>query len=101
MLAPVDQVHVSIFTSDLGWMAIAGCERRLVELTFGHDSPEAAILGAGRIQPKAVVRDGQIVARQMWTLSLAFDHRVVDGAPAARFLQRIKQLVESPLLLLA
>jgi pyruvate dehydrogenase E2 component (dihydrolipoamide acetyltransferase) len=62
--------------------------------------PEAAILGAGRIQPKAVVRGDNIVARQMWTLSLAFDHRLVDGAPAARFLQRIKQLVENPHLLL-
>jgi len=62
--------------------------------------PEAAILGAGRIQPKAVVREGEIVARQMWTLSLVFDHRLVDGAPAARFLQRIKQLVENPYLLL-
>jgi pyruvate dehydrogenase E2 component (dihydrolipoamide acetyltransferase) len=48
-----------------------------------------------------VIRDGQVVARQMWALSLAFDHRVVDGAPAARFLQRIKQLVENPYLLLA
>ena len=62
--------------------------------------PEAAILGAGRIQTKAVVREGQIVARQMWTLSLTFDHRLVDGAPAARFLQHIKQLIENPLLLL-
>jgi pyruvate dehydrogenase E2 component (dihydrolipoamide acetyltransferase) len=62
--------------------------------------PEAAILGVGRIQAKAVVRDGQIVARQMWTMSLAFDHRLVDGAPAARFLQRIKGLIESPYLLL-
>jgi pyruvate dehydrogenase E2 component (dihydrolipoamide acetyltransferase) len=62
--------------------------------------PEAAILGAGRIQPQAVVRDGQIVARHMWTLSLVFDHRLVDGAPAARFLQRIKQFIENPYLLL-
>jgi len=62
--------------------------------------PEAAILGVGRIQPKPVVREGEIVVRQMWTLSLVFDHRVVDGAPAARFLQRIKQLVENPYLLL-
>jgi pyruvate dehydrogenase E2 component (dihydrolipoamide acetyltransferase) len=62
--------------------------------------PEAAILGAGRIQAKAVVRDGEIVARQMWTLSLSFDHRLVDGAPAARFLQRIKKLIENPYLLL-
>jgi pyruvate dehydrogenase E2 component (dihydrolipoamide acetyltransferase) len=62
--------------------------------------PETAILGAGRIQARPVVRDDQIVARQMWTLSLAFDHRLVDGAPAARFLQRIKNLVENPFLLL-
>lgn len=62
--------------------------------------PEAAILGVGRIQPKPVVRDGEIVARKMWTLSLVFDHRLVDGAPAARFLQRIKQMVENPFLLL-
>jgi pyruvate dehydrogenase E2 component (dihydrolipoamide acetyltransferase) len=62
--------------------------------------PEAAILGVGRIQPKPVVRDGNIVARDMWTLSLTFDHRLVDGAPAARFLQHIKQLIENPYLLL-
>ncbi len=62
--------------------------------------PEAAILGVGRIQPKPVVKDGAIVVRQMWTLSLVFDHRLVDGAPAARFLQRIKHLVENPYLLL-
>jgi len=62
--------------------------------------PEAAILGAGRIKPQPVVRDGEIVIRQMWVLSLVFDHRLVDGAPAARFLQRIKHLVENPFLLL-
>jgi pyruvate dehydrogenase E2 component (dihydrolipoamide acetyltransferase) len=62
--------------------------------------PEAAILGAGRIQPKPVIHGGQIVARQMWTLSLTFDHRLVDGAPAARFLQRIKKVIECPVLLL-
>jgi len=61
--------------------------------------PEAAILGAGRIQPKPVVRGDEIVVRQMWTLSLVFDHRLVDGAPAARFLQRVKQLVENPYLM--
>ncbi len=62
--------------------------------------PEAAILGVGRIQAKPVVREGQVVVAQMMTLSLAFDHRLVDGAPAARFLQRIKQFVENPYLLL-
>lgn len=63
--------------------------------------PEAAILGVGRIAPKPVVRDGQIVVRQMLTLSLVFDHRLVDGAPAARFLQDIKNFIEEPYLLLA
>jgi pyruvate dehydrogenase E2 component (dihydrolipoyllysine-residue acetyltransferase) len=63
--------------------------------------PEAAILGVGRIAPKAVPHGTEIVVRQMWTLSLVFDHRLVDGAPAARFLQYIKQLIEEPYLLLA
>jgi pyruvate dehydrogenase E2 component (dihydrolipoamide acetyltransferase) len=63
--------------------------------------PEAAILGVGRIAEKAVVYQGQLAARKMMTLSLAFDHRVTDGAPAARFLKTIKELVEEPYLLLA
>jgi pyruvate dehydrogenase E2 component (dihydrolipoamide acetyltransferase) len=66
--------------------------------------PEAAILGVGRIIPKWVYRPespSAPVLRQMMTLSLVFDHRVVDGAPAARFLQYIKGLVEEPYLLLA
>ncbi|HEX7434404.1 MAG TPA: dihydrolipoamide acetyltransferase family protein [Anaerolineaceae bacterium] len=63
--------------------------------------PEAAILGVGRIAPKPVVVDGAVIVRQIVTLSLVFDHRVVDGAPAARFLQTIKQLVEEPYLMLA
>jgi pyruvate dehydrogenase E2 component (dihydrolipoamide acetyltransferase) len=66
--------------------------------------PEAAILGVGRIQPKWVYRPESPAApvlRQMWTLSLVFDHRLVDGAPAAKFLQYIKGLVEEPYLLLA
>ena len=45
--------------------------------------------------------NGQIGVRQRMWLSLTFDHRLVDGAPAARFLQRIMQYVESPYLLLA
>jgi pyruvate dehydrogenase E2 component (dihydrolipoamide acetyltransferase) len=62
--------------------------------------PEAAILGVGRIAPKAVPHGDQIVIRQMWTLSLVFDHRLVDGAPAARFLQMIKSLIEDPTMLM-
>jgi pyruvate dehydrogenase E2 component (dihydrolipoamide acetyltransferase) len=61
--------------------------------------PEAAILGVGRIVAKPVVIDEAaetIVVRKMMALSLTFDHRIVDGAPAARFLQRIKGMIESP-----
>lgn len=65
------------------------------------NQPQSAILGVGRIAAKAVVAaSGEIVARQMLTLSLSFDHRIVDGAPAARFLQRVKQLIERPFALL-
>ena len=70
---------------------------------FGIDSftpiinpPEAAILGLGRIRAKPVAVDGMLGIRQMVTLSLSFDHRLNDGAPAARFLQRICQLIEAP-----
>jgi pyruvate dehydrogenase E2 component (dihydrolipoamide acetyltransferase) len=62
--------------------------------------PEAAILGIGRIRDKVVPFKGEIKIRKMLTLSLVFDHRLVDGAPAARFLQNIKQKVEDPLLML-
>jgi pyruvate dehydrogenase E2 component (dihydrolipoamide acetyltransferase) len=63
--------------------------------------PECAILGVGRIVPKQVVVDAdaeRIAIRHMTFLSLTFDHRLVDGAPAARFLQRVKQYIEQPYL---
>jgi pyruvate dehydrogenase E2 component (dihydrolipoamide acetyltransferase) len=64
--------------------------------------PECCILGVGRIVHKPVaLDDGTLAARPTMTLSLAFDHRVIDGAPAARFLERVSQLVEDPMLLLA
>ncbi len=66
--------------------------------------PEAAILGVGRIGPKWVYKADSPTApvlRQMLTLSLVFDHRLVDGAPAARFLQWIKGVIEEPYLLVA
>ena len=62
--------------------------------------PEAAILGVGKIVERPVIRDGQVVARPRMALSLSVDHRVVDGAPAARFLARVQQLLEKPHLLL-
>jgi pyruvate dehydrogenase E2 component (dihydrolipoamide acetyltransferase) len=58
--------------------------------------PECAILGVGRIRRYPVVLDDQIVIRDQVTLSLTFDHRVSDGAPAARFLQTLGALIENP-----
>ena len=62
--------------------------------------PECAILGVGRILKKPVVHEDEIVPRSMLTLSLTFDHRVVDGAPAAQFLQTVAGYIEAPYLLL-
>lgn len=62
--------------------------------------PECAILGVGRILPQPAVVEDQIVIQQRMWLSLTFDHRLVDGGPAARFLQRVAQLIEKPHLLL-
>lgn len=58
--------------------------------------PEAAILAIGKIVQKPVVVNGKIEIRPILTLSLSYDHRIVDGAPAAQFLQRIKQIIEDP-----
>lgn len=58
--------------------------------------PEAAILAPGVIQPRPWVVDGQIVPRQIMTLALTFDHRILDGAEAGRFLRHLGDLIESP-----
>jgi pyruvate dehydrogenase E2 component (dihydrolipoamide acetyltransferase) len=60
--------------------------------------PQSAVLGVGRLQKEMVVINDQPAMRVMMPLSLTFDHRLVDGAPAARFLQRVKQYVEQPYL---
>jgi len=58
--------------------------------------PEVAILGVGRILERPVVRQGEIQIRPLVPLSLSFDHRVVDGAEAARFLLTLIKLIEEP-----
>lgn len=63
--------------------------------------PQCAILGIGRIVKKPAVVGEKIKAREMVALSLTFDHRIVDGAPAARFLDLVRQLIETPVLWLA
>lgn len=62
--------------------------------------PESAILGVGRIVEKPVARDGQVVVEPRLSLSLSFDHRIIDGAPGAAFLKTIKDLIEEPALML-
>jgi pyruvate dehydrogenase E2 component (dihydrolipoamide acetyltransferase) len=62
--------------------------------------PEVAILGMSRSRFQPVVRDGQVVPRLLLPLSLSYDHRVIDGADAARFTRRIAELLENPLLML-
>ncbi|MGE3725178.1 MAG: dihydrolipoyllysine-residue acetyltransferase [Candidatus Sericytochromatia bacterium] len=62
--------------------------------------PEVAILGVGRAQTMPVWRDGQFVPRQIMPLSLSYDHRLIDGADAARFLRFVAEALETPLMLL-
>jgi pyruvate dehydrogenase E2 component (dihydrolipoamide acetyltransferase) len=90
---PDDFVGGTFTITNLGGLEVDG-------FTPIINPPQAAILGVGRIVEKPVARDGAVVIRPMITLSLSFDHRVVDGAPAAKFLQRVKQLVERPMALL-
>ena len=60
------------------------------------NAPQSGILGMHRIEERAVVRDGQIVARPMMYLALSYDHRLVDGKDAVTFLVRIKEALEDP-----
>jgi len=59
--------------------------------------PETAILGVGRVSEKPIVVNNEITKKPLIQLSLSFDHRIVDGAPAAQFLQKVKQILESEL----
>jgi 2-oxoglutarate dehydrogenase E2 component (dihydrolipoamide succinyltransferase) len=60
------------------------------------NAPQSGILGMHRTEERAVVRDGQIVARPMMYLALSYDHRLVDGKEAVTFLVRIKEAIEDP-----
>ena len=61
--------------------------------------PQSAILAVGKMEPRAVVRDGEIVARNTMNITLSCDHRILYGADAAQFLARIKALLEQPIAL--
>jgi pyruvate dehydrogenase E2 component (dihydrolipoamide acetyltransferase) len=70
------------------------------EFTAIVNPPESAILAIGKIDRVPVVEGDQVVIRPILVLSLSYDHRTIDGAPAAQFLQRIKQILQNPYLLI-
>jgi pyruvate dehydrogenase E2 component (dihydrolipoamide acetyltransferase) len=93
-LKPEEYTGATFSISNLGMLGID-------EFTAVINPPEAAILAVGAMKPRAVVRDGQIVVRQIMRVTMSCDHRVVDGATGAKFLQTFKKILENPLYLLA
>src|SRR5262245_354928 len=73
---------------------------RVERFTAVLNPPQAAIVAVGATEEKPVAVDGEVVVRPMLTLTATFDHRAVDGAPAAEFLQTAKALLEEPGLML-
>jgi len=72
--------------------------------TYGNpiiNYPESAILGVGRIREMPWVKSGQVVPRKVMPLSLTWDHRIMDGAQAAKFMGELLRYLESPELVLA
>jgi pyruvate dehydrogenase E2 component (dihydrolipoamide acetyltransferase) len=93
-LKPEEYTGATFSVSNLGMLGID-------EFTAVINPPEAAILAVGAMQPKPVVRDGEVAVRQMMRVTMSCDHRVIDGATGAKFLQTFKKILENPLFLLA
>lgn len=74
--------------------------RRVDEFTAIISPPQSSILAVGRLAERPAVYEGRICVWQTMNLTLSVDHRVMDGVPAAEFLDRITELLETPLLLL-
>ena len=91
-LKPEEYMGATFSISNLGMFGID-------EFTAVINPPEGAILAVGTMAPKPVVRDNQVVARQMMHVTMSCDHRVIDGATGAKFLQTFKKTLENPLLL--
>ena len=92
-LKPEEYTGATFSISNLGMFGID-------EFTAVINPPESGILAVGAMTPKPVVHDGQIVVRQMMHVTMSCDHRVVDGATGAKFLQTFKKMLENPLYLL-
>ena len=91
-LTPEQYTGATFSVSNLGMLGID-------EFTAIINPPEAGILAVGAVEAKPVVVDGEVVVRQRMRVTLSCDHRVIDGAAGARFLQTVKRLFENPLLL--
>ena len=92
-LQPEEYTGATFSISNLGMMGIK-------EFTAIINPPEAAIIAIGGANPTPVVRDGEIVVRSIMNVTMSCDHRVVDGATGAKFLQTFKQMLESPAMML-
>jgi pyruvate dehydrogenase E2 component (dihydrolipoamide acetyltransferase) len=92
-LKPEEYIGATFSVSNLGMLGID-------EFTAVINPPEAAILAVGAMTPRPVVRNNEIVIRQIMRVTLSCDHRVVDGATGAKFLQTFKKTMENPILLL-
>jgi pyruvate dehydrogenase E2 component (dihydrolipoamide acetyltransferase) len=92
-LQPSDWEGNTFTISNLGMFGID-------EFTAIINPPDSCIMAVGGISQKPVVKDGQIVAGYVMKVTLSCDHRVVDGATGAAFLQTFRQLLENPVLLL-
>lgn len=92
-LQPEEYTGGTFSVSNLGMFGIQ-------EFTAIINPPEAAIIAVGGATEKAVVRNGEIVVRSIMNLTMSCDHRVVDGATGAKFLQTFKQMLESPAMML-
>jgi pyruvate dehydrogenase E2 component (dihydrolipoamide acetyltransferase) len=88
-LSPDDMADGTFTVTNLGGLGVEA-------FTPIINLPQAGILGIGKIMEKPVVLGGGIHIRSMLTLSLVFDHRLLDGAPAAKFLAKVKALLEEP-----
>jgi len=91
-LKPEEYTGASFSISNLGMFGID-------EFTAVINPPEGAILAVGAMSAKPVVRDNEIVIRQMMRVTMSCDHRVIDGATGAKFLQTFKKILENPLYL--
>lgn len=93
-LLPTEMEGSTFTISNLGMFGIT-------EFNSIINQPNSAILSVGAIVEKPVVKDGQIVVGNTMMLSLACDHRTIDGATGAQFLQTLKQFIENPVTMLA